>query len=162
MWVRVLMARSTFDQSLRLSKTNRSSKNCAAGDMEIKTKNSQHGQGIGQADDKEFIPAIKARMPGGSPSGSSRTVPSCTPGMGSLRPLRQWLGKTSCWEPSHPNSPDLSVFDLGFFQSIQRLKDDFRVTNVGKLVEATFEAFDDYPRETLGAGTAFLLSMAKR
>ncbi|CAM9974454.1 unnamed protein product, partial [Discosporangium mesarthrocarpum] len=48
-----------------------------------------------------------------------------------------------------PNLPDLNVLDLGLFHSIQRLKDDFGVTNVREVVEATIEAFDDYPRETL-------------
>ncbi|CAN0329591.1 unnamed protein product, partial [Discosporangium mesarthrocarpum] len=47
------------------------------------------------------------------------------------------------------NSPDLSVNDLGFFHSIQQLKEYVWVTNTQKLVEATAEAFDAYPRDTL-------------
>ncbi|CAN0456199.1 unnamed protein product, partial [Discosporangium mesarthrocarpum] len=43
-------------------------------------------------------------------------------------------------ETQPPNSPDLNVLVLGFFYSIQRLKDDFGVTNVREVVEATIEA----------------------
>ncbi|CAM9513517.1 unnamed protein product [Discosporangium mesarthrocarpum] len=47
------------------------------------------------------------------------------------------------------NSPDLNVNDLGFFHSIQQLKEDVGVSCPEDLVEATMEAFDVYPRETL-------------
>ncbi|CAM9411190.1 unnamed protein product [Discosporangium mesarthrocarpum] len=47
------------------------------------------------------------------------------------------------------NSPDLSVVDLGFFHYIQQLKKDVGVTTAEGLVEATLEAFDISPRETL-------------
>ncbi|CAM9963657.1 unnamed protein product, partial [Discosporangium mesarthrocarpum] len=44
---------------------------------------------------------------------------------------------------------DLNVNDLGFFHSIQQLKEDVGVSSPEDLVEATMEAFDVYPRETL-------------
>ncbi|CAN0499474.1 unnamed protein product, partial [Discosporangium mesarthrocarpum] len=47
------------------------------------------------------------------------------------------------------NSPDLNVNDLGFFHSIQQLKEDVGVSSTEDLVGATMEAFDVYPRETL-------------
>ncbi|CAN0371164.1 unnamed protein product, partial [Discosporangium mesarthrocarpum] len=52
-------------------------------------------------------------------------------------------------ETQSANSPDLNVNDLGFFHSIQQLKEDVRVSSPEDLVEATMEAFDVYPRETL-------------
>ncbi|CAM9805253.1 unnamed protein product, partial [Discosporangium mesarthrocarpum] len=42
--------------------------------------------------------------------------------------------------------PDLNVNGLGFFHSIQQLKEDVGVSSPQ---EATMEAFDVYPRETL-------------
>ncbi|CAM9681344.1 unnamed protein product [Discosporangium mesarthrocarpum] len=104
---------------------------------------------------KEVIPAIMTRMPGAS----TRTI---------------WVQQDgakphacSSWGKHHtktqpPNSPDLNVLGLSIFHSIQRLKDDFGVTNVRELVGATIEAFDDYPRETLErCCTGFLQSMVK-
>ncbi|CAM9427199.1 unnamed protein product, partial [Discosporangium mesarthrocarpum] len=44
---------------------------------------------------------------------------------------------------------DLNVNDLGFFHSIQQLKEDVGVSSPEDLVEATMEAFDVYPRETV-------------
>ncbi|CAN0234529.1 unnamed protein product, partial [Discosporangium mesarthrocarpum] len=48
-----------------------------------------------------------------------------------------------------PNSYGLNLLDLSFFHPIQRLRDDAGVGTAGELVEATMEAFDVYPRETL-------------
>ncbi|CAM9241781.1 unnamed protein product, partial [Choristocarpus tenellus] len=39
--------------------------------------------------------------------------------------------------------------NLGFFNSIQQLKEDVGVTNTEDLVETTMEAFSVYPQETL-------------
>ncbi|CAN0236203.1 unnamed protein product, partial [Discosporangium mesarthrocarpum] len=52
-------------------------------------------------------------------------------------------------ETQPANSPDLNVNDLGFFHSIQQLKEDVGVSSPEDLEEATMEAFDVYPRETL-------------
>ncbi|CAM9383319.1 unnamed protein product [Discosporangium mesarthrocarpum] len=86
----------------------------------------------------KIIPAIK-----------SRTVPSRTRRKGSWRQFRQRLGKSIILETQPSNSPDLIVNDLGFFHSIQQLKEDVGVTTAEGLVEATFEAFDIYPRQAL-------------
>ncbi|CAM9448572.1 unnamed protein product [Discosporangium mesarthrocarpum] len=81
-------------------KAKRTSKKRAAGDIETKwTENSRSrlrkrtSFQLSRQGCQEHLHA---------PSGSSRTAPSCTPGMGSLQPLRQWLGKTIYWKPSHP------------------------------------------------------------
>ncbi|CAM9983405.1 unnamed protein product, partial [Discosporangium mesarthrocarpum] len=58
-------------------------------------------------------------------------------------------GDSIILETQLANSPDLNVNDLGFFHSIQQLKEDVGVSSPEDLVEATMEAFDDYPRETL-------------
>ncbi|CAM9867062.1 unnamed protein product [Discosporangium mesarthrocarpum] len=52
-------------------------------------------------------------------------------------------------ETQPANSPDLNVNGLGLFHSIQQLKEDVGVSSREDLVEATIEAFDVYPRETL-------------
>ncbi|CAN0155606.1 unnamed protein product, partial [Discosporangium mesarthrocarpum] len=53
-------------------------------------------------------------------------------------------------ETQPSNLPDLNVLDLGFFHSIQRVKDDFGLgLGLGGLVGSTIEAFDDYPLEIL-------------
>ncbi|CAM9981760.1 unnamed protein product, partial [Discosporangium mesarthrocarpum] len=76
-------------------------------------------------------------------------VQSRTRGGGSWRQFRQRRGTASSWKPKPANSPDLDVSDLGFFHSIQQLKEDVGVSSPEDLVEATMEAFDVYPRETL-------------
>ncbi|CAN0238269.1 unnamed protein product, partial [Discosporangium mesarthrocarpum] len=51
---------------------------------------------------------------------------------------------------THPvKSTDLNVNYLGFFHSIQQLKEDVGVTNGKELVEATMKAFNVYPWEPL-------------
>ncbi|CAM9598381.1 unnamed protein product, partial [Discosporangium mesarthrocarpum] len=45
--------------------------------------------------------------------------------------------------------PALNVNDLGISHSIQQLKEDVGVSSPEDLMEATMEAFDVYPRETL-------------
>ncbi|CAN0366189.1 unnamed protein product [Discosporangium mesarthrocarpum] len=59
------------------------------------------------------------------------------------------VGDSIVLETQPDNSPDLNVNDLGFFHSIQQLKEDAGVSSPEDLVEATMEAFDVYPRETL-------------
>ncbi|CAM9883705.1 unnamed protein product, partial [Discosporangium mesarthrocarpum] len=57
-------------------------------------------------------------------------------------------GTASSWKPS-ANSANLNVNDLGFFHSIQQLKEDVEMSCPEDLVETTTEAFEVYPRETL-------------
>ncbi|CAN0197095.1 unnamed protein product [Discosporangium mesarthrocarpum] len=86
---------------LRLSvKAKCSSKNHAAGDMETKPV-TMDGKQYKQIIMKDIIPAIKARMPGAS----TRTTwvhPDSAKPHTTNGPLRQQLGKTSYWKPSHP------------------------------------------------------------
>ncbi|CAM9652655.1 unnamed protein product, partial [Discosporangium mesarthrocarpum] len=98
-----------------------------------------------------IIPALKAKMPGAT----TRTIWVQQDGAkphsrnGVMEDIEAAAGGNIILETQSPNSPDLNILYLGFFRSIQRLKDDFGVTNVRELVEATIEAFDDYPRQTL-------------
>ncbi|CAN0461923.1 unnamed protein product [Discosporangium mesarthrocarpum] len=57
-------------------------------------------------------------------------------------------GDSIILETRPANSPDLNVNDLGFFYSIQQLKEDVGVSSPEDL-EAIMEAFDVYPRVTL-------------
>ncbi|CAN0056630.1 unnamed protein product, partial [Discosporangium mesarthrocarpum] len=57
-------------------------------------------------------------------------------------------GDSIILETQPANSPDLNVNDLGFFHSIQQLKEDVGVSSED-LVEAIMESFDVYPREKL-------------
>ncbi|CAN0504955.1 unnamed protein product, partial [Discosporangium mesarthrocarpum] len=58
-------------------------------------------------------------------------------------------GDSIILETPPANSPDLNVNDLGFFHSIQQVKEDVGVSSPEDPVEATMETFDVYPRETL-------------
>ncbi|CAN0493821.1 unnamed protein product [Discosporangium mesarthrocarpum] len=66
-----------------------------------------------------------------------------------MEAIQAKTGDSIILETQPANSADLNVNDLGFFHSIQQLKEDVRVSSPGDLVEATMEAFDVYPRETL-------------
>ena len=48
-----------------------------------------------------------------------------------------------------PNSPDLNVLDLGFFNSIQSLQQRERCTSIDGLVENTKKVFEEEPWEVL-------------
>ncbi|CAN0492719.1 unnamed protein product, partial [Discosporangium mesarthrocarpum] len=82
-------------------------------------------------------------------SSCSRTVQSRTRGGGVMEAIQAKSGDSIILETLPANSPDLNVKDLGFFHSIQQLKEDVGVSSPDDLVEATMEAFDVYPRETL-------------
>ncbi|CAN0013385.1 unnamed protein product [Discosporangium mesarthrocarpum] len=97
------------------------------------------------------IPAIKARMP--RPPGHTIFVQQdgAKPhtGGGVMEAIQAKAGNSIILETQPANSPDLNVNDLGFFHSIQQLKEDVGVSSPKDLVEATMEAFDVYPLETL-------------
>ncbi|CAM9295504.1 unnamed protein product [Choristocarpus tenellus] len=63
--------------------------------------------------------------------------------------IKEATGDSIFVESQPAKSPDLNVNNLGFFHSIQQLKEDVGVTNTEEVVEATMEAFDVYPWETL-------------
>ncbi|CAM9203140.1 unnamed protein product [Discosporangium mesarthrocarpum] len=97
---------------------------------------------------KEFmidkvIATIKARMP--RPPGHMIIVrrDGAKPHTGG------GVGDSTILETQPANSPDLNVNDLGFFYSIQQVKEDVGVSSPEDLVEATMETFDVYPRKTL-------------
>ncbi|XP_074293660.1 uncharacterized protein LOC141620774 [Silene latifolia] len=48
-----------------------------------------------------------------------------------------------------PNSPDLNVLDLGFFNSIQSLQAKTRASTIDKLVSNVLEAWDEEPAQCL-------------
>ncbi|CAM9294066.1 unnamed protein product [Discosporangium mesarthrocarpum] len=62
--------------------------------------------------------------------------------------IEEAVGGDIVIETQPANSPDLNINDVGFFHSIQQLKEYVGVTNTEEL-EATAEAFDVYPRDTL-------------
>ncbi|CAN0442049.1 unnamed protein product [Discosporangium mesarthrocarpum] len=66
-----------------------------------------------------------------------------------MEAIQAKAGDSIILETQPVNSTDLNVNDLGFFHSIQQLKEDVGVSSPEDLVEATMEAFDVYPRETL-------------
>ena len=51
--------------------------------------------------------------------------------------------------PQPPNSPDFNVLDLGFFHSIQSLKDREDPKNIDELIEAVDSAYWNQPRDTI-------------
>ncbi|CAN0421637.1 unnamed protein product, partial [Discosporangium mesarthrocarpum] len=92
----------------------------------------------------KVIPAIKARMP--RPPGYTISVrqDGAKPhtGGGVMEAIQTKAGDSIILETQPANSPDLNVNDLGFFHSIQQLKEDVGVSSPEDLVEATMEAFD--------------------
>ncbi|CAM9889093.1 unnamed protein product [Discosporangium mesarthrocarpum] len=85
----------------------------------------------------KVIPAIKVRMP--RPPGHTIFVQQVG--------AKPHTGGGGWRQPA--NLPDLNVNDLGFFYSIQQLKEDVGLSSPEDLVEATMEALDVYPWETL-------------
>ncbi|CAM9673411.1 unnamed protein product [Discosporangium mesarthrocarpum] len=99
----------------------------------------------------KVIPAIKARMP--RPPGHTIFVQQDgakphTEG-GGMEAIQAKAGESIILDTQPANSPDFNVNDLGFFHSIQQLKEDVGVSSPEDLVEATMEASDVYPRESL-------------
>ncbi|CAM9323864.1 unnamed protein product, partial [Choristocarpus tenellus] len=56
---------------------------------------------------------------------------------------------TTLSEIQSANSSDLNVNNLGFFHSIQQLKEDLVVTNIEEHVEVMMEMFNVYSRDIL-------------
>ncbi|CAN0366149.1 unnamed protein product, partial [Discosporangium mesarthrocarpum] len=87
----------------------------------------------------KVIPAIKARMP--RPPGHTIFVqqhdgkPRTRGGI--MEAVQAKAGDSIILETQPANSPDLNVNDLGFFHSIQQLKEDVGVSSPEDLVEAT-------------------------
>ncbi|CAM9650544.1 unnamed protein product, partial [Discosporangium mesarthrocarpum] len=98
----------------------------------------------------EVIPAIKARMP--RPPGHTIFVqqdgakPHTSGGV--MEAIQAKEGDSIILETQPAKSPDLNVNDLGFFLSIQQLREDVGLSSREDL-EATMEAFDVYHREAL-------------
>ncbi|CAM9762255.1 unnamed protein product, partial [Discosporangium mesarthrocarpum] len=67
-----------------------------------------------------------------------------------MEAIQAEAGNSIILETQPFNSPDLNVNDLDFFHSIQLLEEDVGLTTAEALVEAMLEAFDIYPKETLG------------
>ncbi|CAM9567085.1 unnamed protein product, partial [Discosporangium mesarthrocarpum] len=99
----------------------------------------------------EVIPAIKPKMP--RPPGHTDFVqqdgakPHTKKGV--MEAIQAEAGNSIILETQPSNSPNLNVNDLSFSHSTQQLKEDVGVTTTEGLVEATLEAFHNYPRETL-------------
>ncbi|CAN0501098.1 unnamed protein product [Discosporangium mesarthrocarpum] len=87
----------------------------------------------------KVIPAIKPRMP--RPPGHTIVVQQdgakSHTGGGVMETTQAKAGDSIILETEPANSPDLNVNDLGFFHSIQQLKEDVGVSSPEDLVEAT-------------------------
>ncbi|CAN0224408.1 unnamed protein product [Discosporangium mesarthrocarpum] len=66
-----------------------------------------------------------------------------------MEAIQAKAGDSIILETQPANSPDLNVNDLGFFHSIQQLKEDVGVSAPEDLVEAIMEALNVCPWETL-------------
>ncbi|CAN0355161.1 unnamed protein product [Discosporangium mesarthrocarpum] len=97
-----------------------------------------------------LIPAIKAKMhrpPGYTIFVQQDGYKSPTK-QGAVEAIQAETGNIIL-ETQPSNSPDLNVNDLGFFHSIQLLKEEVGVTTAEGLVENTLEAIHIYSQETL-------------
>ncbi|CAM9820639.1 unnamed protein product, partial [Choristocarpus tenellus] len=85
-----------------------------------------------------------------TPSSCSRTGKSHTPREVSWSQSRMQERTTLSWRPSQPAclTSTLTTWDY-FVPSSNQLKEDVWVTKTKELVEATMEAFNVYPWETL-------------
>ncbi|CAM9841295.1 unnamed protein product [Discosporangium mesarthrocarpum] len=99
---------------------------------------------------EEVIPVINSRMP----RLPGRTIfvqqggAEQQYGKGVMEAIQGAAGDDIILKTQPPNTLNLEVNDLGFFHSIQQLKEDVGVTNGEGLVEANAETFDIYPLET--------------
>ncbi|CAM9874669.1 unnamed protein product [Discosporangium mesarthrocarpum] len=66
-----------------------------------------------------------------------------------MEAIQAKAGDSIILETQPANSPDLNAKDIGFFHSIQQLKEDVGVSSPEDLVEAIMEAFNVCPWETL-------------
>ncbi|CAM9929166.1 unnamed protein product, partial [Choristocarpus tenellus] len=96
---------------------------------------------------ENVIPAMKARIPRSEGHTIFVQQDRAKPHNkgGSWRRSRRWWVTILSYRPSEPTQPDLNINDLGFFHSIQKLKEDMGVTNPEELVKVTVEVFDVYP-----------------
>ncbi|CAM9129632.1 unnamed protein product [Discosporangium mesarthrocarpum] len=99
---------------------------------------------------EQVIPAIKARMrrPPSHKIFVQQDGAKPHTGKGIMEATQDATGDITL-KTQPANASDLNVNDLGFFHSMQQLGEDVGVINGEELVEATKEAFDVYPRETL-------------
>ncbi|CAN0251125.1 unnamed protein product [Discosporangium mesarthrocarpum] len=99
----------------------------------------------------KVIPAIKARMPRSPGHTIFVQQDGAKPqtGGGVMEAIQAKTVDSIILETQPANSPDLNVNDLGFFHSIQQLKEGVGVSSPEDLVEATMEAFNVCPWETL-------------
>ncbi|CAM9753636.1 unnamed protein product [Discosporangium mesarthrocarpum] len=87
------------------------------------------------------------------------------PGKGVIKAIQEAAGDDITLETQPANSRGLNVSDLDLFHSIQELKEDVGVTNgeeLKEVVEATIQAFDVYPQETLEQVSQSLLQSMER
>ncbi|CAM9854249.1 unnamed protein product [Choristocarpus tenellus] len=104
---------------------------------------------------EDVIPAVKACMPRLEGFTTFIQQDGAKPHTkeGIMKAVEEAVRDDIVMETQSSNSPDLSVNNLGFFHSIQQLKEDVGVTNTEEVVKATMEAFDLYPQETLSVSS---------
>lgn len=122
----------------------RSSRNRPAGTMETKSLN------IDKETFKDYIvgkviPAIKAKWPGRKKGHIWIQQDNAKPHFGANDPDVLEAGKSDGWNiqmmNQPPNSPDLNVLDLGFFNAIQSLQASRVATKIDDLVEAVLLSY---------------------
>ena len=102
---------------------------------------------------ENVLPAIKERWPVDNKKPIIIQEDNCRVHTAATRNLVEAAGKQMgmriCVHPQPPKSPDFNILDLGFFHSIQTLKDQHRCESVDDLVAAVDEAFWNEPWKTL-------------
>ncbi|CAM9914671.1 unnamed protein product [Choristocarpus tenellus] len=99
---------------------------------------------------EDVIPAIKTHMP--RPEGHTIFVQQdgAKPHIkgGVMEAIEEVAGNNIVTETQSANSPGFNISDLGFFHSIQQLKEEVGVTNTEELVKVKMEVFNMYPGDT--------------
>lgn len=138
---------------IRREEAKRSSKNRPKGTIVTKPLDSIGRTEITDMLVNKVMPAIREKFPASS-RGENIMIQqdNARPHAKSDDVIVNAAGKTNGWNIGltcqPPNSPDLNVLDLGYFRSIQSIKDTMSPANVDELIDCVTQSYWDQPLKT--------------
>ena len=153
-------AKQNFDGKIgiwpftKIEPAQRSSANRPAGTLVTKPVTSVTNIEYRQFLIQKVLPAIKSKFPT-LPEGKSIKLqqdnarPHISPSDHEFIQAATTLELDICITCQPPNSPDLNVLDLGFFNSIQSLQHQTAPTNIEELISAVDDSFQSLPSKKL-------------
>jgi len=132
----------------------KNSRNRPKGTLETKNITSVNAVEYQKTMIEKVLPTIKEKWP---PSYRSKSIiiqeDNARPHSKAARNAISNAAKTDGWNielrPQPPNSPDMNVLDLGFFNSIQSLQYAKQPRTMDELILAVETAYQESPRETI-------------